>query len=408
MTCEGVVLAGGSSLRSPLLVIALAAFVLAPSVADADPSPATGLLWKHRHDGSLNGWTALGDAWIDVVYGPEETLIATFDPWPVDDSVRSPSFPVGTRRVVLDVVPESAWDDMVLTARGAAGNALLAIATSNTQVCVVGAACSPREYLPDHVELDIRIEPSGWSVRHDDILVAAGATDLGALDHVTFRGSVPGIRDARAYGAGGHVDAALRTALGGFAPYVERLDGHLLPLEDKAYSFSSFGLVVQGRDTLRERTLIRADLEPGAWAFQTLARPNDPAFNGYALLAGLDAQGRTLWSVEVDRDSLRSEPATLHFRDGSQSTHLMDLSTPISGWSAWIAAHGDPQTGLLSLRVRNVALDPIAVPTLSQTTALAFGDATALAPGTAGSATGAGRAIHLASFVARVPDGFEV
>lgn len=360
----------------------LAAALLAPLLAAADPAPATGLLRMHANDGSAEGWSAEGDAVLRS--SPFSLSIASSGP---EGVVRSPSLPPGTQTVVLSLIyPVWSVPPATIVARDATGAALVEAQIRRAGVCV-GTTCSGIDPLQiDRTHVEIRIAEDGWSIAHEEKVVASGTEALGAIDHVAIRGGQWfQVTDLRAYAASGFVDEAMTFGIGAFRG--DRLSvwprlhygppwtsGHdqgtrieTRPEELRAYLSTP---VPEGRWYVEELVLVTQYVGPGYGP------------NGYALLAGLDADGDALWSVGLDMPGVFFNGnvwmATL--REGSATRALGDVETAVPGgqWRKTFAAIGDPATSTLMLRFGDRLVGPIEVASLASTASLAIGDVDAL------------------------------
>lgn len=392
----------------PLAALITAALV-APVLATADPAEPAGLLWKHRHDGTTEGWTAHGAARLTASPGGEGLQHVSTH---AADVSRSPSFPEGAIEVVLSAFRSSITGSITIAARDASGADLLVVKTNATGRPCVGSACDayPLGIFAGH--LTIRIAPDGWSVANEKRVFASGPEALGALDHVALGKGALFMRDVRVYGAQGGIDEPLRASLGAFEG---RVDIGLFG-EEAARVGHSRGAVIDAREW-ETRTLLVAPAPDGRWYFQqNVLVYQGPDTRGYAIVAGLDDEGDTLWRVGLGHtsDPLAPDMWRLTLVEGSRVETFAEVGQWDGSWSAYqwnrrVAALADPATGILTLRVDRDVVGTLHVPSLARTAYVAFGDADVvpvLVDGTL--QTGGGASHHEDAVIARVGPAFEV
>lgn len=394
------------SVRALALPITAVTVLLLLSPAIAEPTPAVGLLYKHRLDGTTNGWLTSGGATVTAESRWGGLSVNALP----GQLARSPSLPEGTREVVLLARIASTASQAEILAMNEAGSPILTLRYQENHLCV-GTACSPQEMGLGNVYIALRVAPDGWSAGVRGEQFVGGPEDLGDLDHLAIHSDLA-IADLRAYGNGGFVDEPFRDGLGGFVPIIDlatALDGSIFA---PAYETTSAGLLVRAHG-VHPRTLFATPAPAGSWLFESDLYSLGTT-GGYAVVAGLGATGETLWRIGIHGGpfNVGPNPWTITLREGNtvRTVGSIPIVPGQNEWHGWVAAHADEATGTITMRFNTTPLPPISVESLESTAFVAFGDADAipiLSPEFMGDA---GNAVvrHRNALVARVGDGFEV
>ena len=400
-------------MRTIVLLAALLAILLsAPQLAHAEQETPTGLLWKQKHDGLLNGWTATPGARVDSFIGLGSSGVLIWARGA--EYVRSTMFPTGTREVIMTVERVPSALPGSIEARGTSGQILLNLTYSNSGLCVRDA-CQAGMDQWNH-DISIRSTPTGWVVKLDGSVVASGSDAPGAIDHLTVRGNLL-VYDLRTYGDGPFVDESFRASHGAFTPIIEPPN----PVLAAPYEKRERALLMEPNE-LDLRVLMTAPAPAGAWVYQNEVSVRGwelvpPSPSGYAILAGLDETGETLWRIGI-ADASRGplfphEPWRLTLGQADSVVNIAPIPSTAATeghWSGWFVAHGEPATGMLTIRIEG-KLIRITIPTLDETTQIAFGDADRM-PRTNDvdltTENGAARVEHFTALLAPVASNFEV
>lgn len=377
--------------------------VAAPLVVAGEPSD--GLLYK-LPGGTTHDWLiAPGSTMTPFEYERGFWINA-----PSGAGARSPSFE-GAQEMVLLVHPVFA-EHPTFSFDAADGTPLLVLGIPGSRWCVA-TQCETKYFAGDGQHISLQISEDGWALEVWGHRFATGTEDLRAIDHVTIRGRVF-LEDVRIHGSGPRVDTSFQAGLDGFAPIIEGLLGGVLPpgvaepyeiRDDKVTGLDFIAPETNGRSLLSART-------PGPrWVFQSKVNPwHEP--EGFALIAGLDEGKRTLWRVGLSEGTdLTTQTVNITFLAANDARQLIPVGDDF-GWMGTVAAIGDADTGLLTLRIGKVLLDPIMVPSLVSTAFLAFGDADVdptLDPNSAVfTDDGTGGTAYFDALVAAAPAGIEV
>lgn len=343
---------------------------------------------------------------VSVAQAPTATLITLLEA--EGSEWTSPAFPQNARTLAMDLRFASMSHIADVTITGEVSN--LEMTSINSRWCVA-ASCSPPLYTSQHT-LVIRSTAEGWTASAHDNVFASGTQDLGDIESVQFTEMTA--RQIRVYTAGTQIDTTFSHNLGGFSALADAPAA-----VGGGVSQGSFGLVVSsGHASIR--TMAIAPSPGPRWLLQqdvAFSALDNNALGGFALAAGLDSSGATLWRVGVTRgveaDVDPNAPFRLTLREGDTIVSLGSLA-PLSTSNQWIGRVtivGDAAAGELTFRfvggTNQVTTFVTPVATLSSTSTLGLGDADvspSLSVKNLGD-DGSGRAYYSAAVFSRVAVG---